>query len=331
MAEQGKVALVTGATGTIGPVLVRDLLKKGYRVRVLLRSPPPSGILPSSAQPILGDITDFQAVAKAVSGVDHIFHLAAKLHTSNASASERSECERVNVEGTQCITDVAKETEVSRLVFFSTISVYGACRRSEVFDESSPPRPQSLYAETKCAGEAIVLSARRSNTQEPLAVVLRLAAVYGPRLKGNYARLVSALRSGWFIPLGDGCNRRTLVYDEDVSTAALLAVEHPGAAGQVYNVTDGNIHALQDILKAICCALDRKPPRFYFPVAPVRFLTSVLENISRPVGIRLPIDHMMIDKLVEDVAVKGDKIRKELNYQARVNLAEGWYHSLLGQ
>ena len=328
MAEQGKLALVTGATGAIGPVLVRGLLARGYRVRVLHRNPSLPGTLPPSVSAILGDIRDPQAVSKAVSGADVVFHLAAKLHTNDTSASARSECERINVEGTRCITDAARAAEVSRLVFFSTISVYGASRPPEVFDENSPLRPQSFYAKTKCEGEAIVLGARRSNTKEPLAVVLRLAAVFGPHVKGNYARLISALRSGWFVPLGDGCNQRTLIYDEDVSRAALLAVEHPEAAGQVYNVTDGYIHELRDILGAICSALDRKPPRFYLPAAPARFLASAMETVSLPLGIRPPVDRALVDKFVEDVAVNGEKIRRELNYQSKLTLAEGWHRSL---
>ncbi len=328
MAEQGKLALVTGATGAIGPVLVRGLLAKRYRVRVLHRDPFLPGILPLSVSPVLGDITDPQAVSKAVTGADVVFHLAAKLHTNDTSSSVRSEYQRVNVEGTQCITDAARAAEVSRLVFFSTISVYGASRPPEVLNEKSPLRPQSFYAKTKCEGEAIVLSARRSNTKGPLAVVLRLAAVYGPHVKGNYARLISALRKGWFVPLGDGCNRRTLIYDEDVSAAALLAVEHPEAAGQIYNVTDGHIHTLRDVLGAICSALDRKPPRFYFPAAPARFLAGAMEAVYRPLGLDAPVSRALVDKFVEDVAVDGEKIHRELSYQSGFTLAGGWHRSL---
>lgn len=328
MVEQGKLALVTGGTGAIGPILVRGLLAKRFRVRVLHRNPSLPGIFPPSVSSVLGDITDYQAVSKAVSGADVVFHLAAKLPTNDTSASVRSECERVNVEGTQCITDAARSAKVSRLVFFSTISVYGTSRPPEVLDENSPLRPQSFYAGTKCEGEAIVLGARRSNTKEPLAVVLRLAAVYGPHVKGNYASLISALRKGWFVPLGDGCNRRTLIYDQDVSAAALLAVEHPESAGQVYNVTDGHIHTLRDVLGAICRGLDRSPPSFYFPVAPARSLAGAMEAVSRTLGIRPPVSRALVNKFVEDVAVGGEKIRRELKYQSEFNLVEGWHRSL---
>jgi len=328
MAAQNKLALVTGATGTIGPALIRRLLNKGYRVRVLLRSPPLPGSLPESVSQFLADITDSHTVNRAVRGVDVVFHLAAKVHTSDPSSSLQAEYERVNVQGTQCVTDAAQAADVRRLVFFSTISVYGPSQPPEVLDESSPLRPQSLYAQTKCEAEEIVLSARQGKKKGPLAVVLRLAAVYGPHVKGNYARLIAALRRGWFVPLGDGCNRRTLIYDEDVSRAALLAAERAEAAGQIYNVTDGHIHTLRDVLGAICRALDKSPPKYYCPAAPVRVLAGAIEDVFRSVGIRPPVNRALVNKLVEDVAVGGDKIRKELEFRSEFALTQGWHRSL---
>ena len=57
-----------------------------------------------------------------------------------------------------------------------------------------------------------------------------------------------ALLSGWFVPVGPGLNRRTLVYDKDVAAAAILAVEHSAAGGRVYNVTDGHVHRFCEII-----------------------------------------------------------------------------------
>ncbi len=114
--------------------------------------------------------------------------------------------------------------------------------------------PDTFYAQTKLAAEKIVLNARGADGQ-PLGTVLRLCAVYGSRIKGNYERLTHALVRHRFIPIGSGLNRRTLVYDKDVGRAAVLAVSHPAAAGphtnpvgvgagRVFNVTDGTFHTL---------------------------------------------------------------------------------------
>lgn len=82
----------------------------------------------------------------------------------------------------------------------------------------APPQPDTLYGATKLAAEALVLAAQRHDGVA-LGVVLRLAAVYGARVKGNYQRLLDAVARGCFVPLGHGGNRRTLVYDRDVAAA----------------------------------------------------------------------------------------------------------------
>src|SRR5690606_11500198 len=107
---------------------------------------------------------------------------------------------------------------------------------------------------------------------KPLGVVLRLGAVYGSHVKGNYERMIRALARNRFIPVGKGLNRRTLIYEKDVGRAAALAVSHPSATGRVFNVTDGKFHTLNEIIESICSAMGRKPPRWFLPVGPTRSL-----------------------------------------------------------
>ena len=97
-----------------------------------------------------------------------------------------------------------------------------------------------------------------------------------PLLPGHAFRLpVPRLH---FIPVGNGLNRRTLVYDKDVGRAAALAVSHPAAAGRVFNVTDGGFHTLNEIIESICSALSRNPPRFSLPVGPIRMVAGLIEK-----------------------------------------------------
>jgi len=320
--------LVTGACGSIGPVLVQHLLDQGYKVRVFVRSTPLPDIFPESVQVFLGDINDSHAVRKAMKGTDVVFHLAAKLHINDPRSTPRAEYNRVNVDGTRLITEEAQAAGVNGLIFFSTINVYGPTPPDQVWDETSPLRPQSTYAQSKCEAEAIALSARQRNSNEYLAVVLRLSAVYGSRLKGNYARLVQAMRKGYFIPIGSGCNQRTLVYDEDVATAALLAAQQSRARGQVYNVTDGQIHTFTEILNAISQAFGRCVPKYYLPGRPARFFAGFAEKGFSLIGKSSPINKSMVDKLLENVAVSGEKIQRELGFQPQFDLIAGWHRAI---
>jgi len=157
-----------------------------------------------------------------------------------------------------------------------------------------------------------------------LGTVLRLGAVYGSHIKGNYERLTRSLARNRFIPIGNGLNRRTLVYDKDVGRAAALAVSHPAAVGRVFNVTDGEFPTLNEIIESICSALGRKPPRLSLPVGPTRTLIGLIEKGSYAIGLKPPITRAIIDKYTEDIAVDGSLIQEELGFMPKYDLSAGW-------
>lgn len=317
---------MTGATGVLGPTVVTTLLRAGYRVRTLSLHRPEASPFPGAVEAHSGDITDRNTLDEAVVGAGAVLHLAALLHIQNPSAGLRSEYERINVRGTSGVIDAALRHGVRRVIFFSTIAVYGDGRR-EMLTEESTPHSTTYYTETKLAAERIVLSARRPDGA-PLGTVLRLGAVYGSRVRGSYERLVRGLARGWFVPVGPGLNRRTLVYDKDVAAAAILAVEHPAAGGRVYNVTDGHVHRFCEIIQAICEALGRRPPVFSLPVTPTRLAFGLLENAASVLGWRSPLNRAMLDKYLEDVAVDGSKIQREIGFIPQYNLASGWQETI---
>ena len=317
-----KAALVTGATGAIGLPLIEALLMEGYSVRALVRAALGSQMLPATVETVVGDIGDRRTLTRAVEDVDTVFHLAAKLHllVHDAESSLRDDYERVNVDATRTLAEVSRRTGVRRLVYFSTIAVYGPSRPGEILNEASPPRPESVYAESKLRGEAAAMHAFD-------VVILRLAAVYGRRVKGNYQRLVRSIQRGRFMRLGRGTNRRTVVHQHDVARAAILAAEHAPSGG-LYNVTDGEVHEVRDIVGAIAGALGRRLIPGYLPVTPARFVIGMIEDALLRTGRRPAIGRHLIDKLTEDVAVSGRRIQMELGFRSTFDLAAGWREAL---
>lgn len=314
--------LVTGATGAVGPRLVEMLCQAGWQVRVLARQRPPATLFPAQVEICLGEITDPAAVRDAVQGVQVVFHLAALLHISNPSPELRPMYEQINVAGTRHVVEAALAAGVRCLVFFSTIAVYGY-NSGRLLDESATPAPDTYYGQTKLAAEGIVLAARCADGR-PLGVVLRPGAVYGARVKGNYRLLLNLLRRGWFLPIGDGRNRRSLIYDRDLAQAALLAATHPDAAGGIFNVTDGRVHQMDEIIAAICAALGRRPPRLRLPVRPVRLVAGVAEKAARLIGLASPLTRAAVDKFTEDAAVDGRLLQSHLGFEPQYDLQAGW-------
>jgi UDP-glucose 4-epimerase len=308
------VCLITGATGAIGPSVV-TALSGLYDVRTLTRHAPDPRFFPVPVTALTGDICDPSVVRRAADGAAVIVHLAALLHVANPAPSMKAEYERVNVGGTSAVLEAARVVGAGRVVLMSTIAVYGYGSRG-LLDEASPTAPTTFYGRTKLDAERLALDARRADGQ-PLAAVLRAAAVYGPRIKGNYQRLVHALARRRFVPIGPGTNRRTLVHEADLASASVLAARHPRAAGRVFNVTDGEPHPLREIIAAICDALGRRSPRWHAPVGPIRAVLGAASLVN-------PRFSNLLEKYLEEVAVDGTRLRRELGFAPALGLREGW-------
>lgn len=180
--------LITGGAGYIGSVLVRQMIQKGYNVRVLDK-------LTFGGEPIvdllndenfefqLGDVTNFSDVNKAVSGVDAVIHLAS-IVGDPACAREPELAKKTNIDGSILLYQEANKAGVERFVFASTCSNYGKMDDPESFvTEDSTLSPVSLYAETKVEVEKFLLG--QSNDTISAPTCLRFSTVYGlsPRVR----------------------------------------------------------------------------------------------------------------------------------------------------
>lgn len=181
--------LVTGGAGYIGSVLTRQLLEKGYSVRVIDN-------LMYGGEPIIdlfnypnfefikGDVRNREDVAKAVEGVDSIAHLAA-IVGDPACAQQPELSKSTNIDGSKLLYEVANQSGVKKFVFASTCSNYGKMENpDEYVHEDSKLAPVSLYAETKVSVEQYLLSQPTTNNCKPTC--LRFSTVYGLSLRPRF-------------------------------------------------------------------------------------------------------------------------------------------------
>ncbi len=181
--------LVTGGAGYIGSVLTRQLLEKGYNVRVIDN-------LMYGGEPIIdlfnypnfefikGDVRNREDVAKAVEGVDSIAHLAA-IVGDPACAQQPELSKSTNIDGSKLLYEVANQSGVKKFVFASTCSNYGKMENpDEYVHEDSKLAPVSLYAETKVSVEQYLLSQPTTNNCKPTC--LRFSTVYGLSLRPRF-------------------------------------------------------------------------------------------------------------------------------------------------
>ncbi|MBF0100893.1 MAG: NAD-dependent epimerase/dehydratase family protein [Desulfobacterales bacterium] len=316
--------LITGASGQIGLALIEHLIKKDYRVRILIHQNPISFPLVQLVTPYWGNILNPDSLHKAMKGVDVVFHLAGLTHTKHNNKIRLADYERINVQGTKHIVEIAKRERVTKIVYFSTISVYGRSVEDKLLNEYSIAQPSTAYAKTKYKAEEMVMNAC-SFTGNPMGVVLRLASVYGDRIKGSFAALRKAIQQGWFIPIGSGNNHRSMVHEKDVAQAAELAATKSNAIGQIYNVTDGQSYTMNQLLSLIYSSLNKSKPNYYLPDSLVHF---ILRRLAYLQAIRY---HNRIERLqsqlslwVENTGVNGQKIQEELGYQPQYHFEDTW-------
>jgi UDP-glucose 4-epimerase len=301
--------------------LVGLLVSKGYIVRVLVRNNRMEPRLPDIEYEV-GDITDSASVKKAVSGVQIVFHLAAMLHNNNPGRETEQDYYRVNVTGTLNLLKASREHGVKRFIFFSTISVYGSGNLKTWLCEEDKVFPGTFYEKTKYDAERLIqeIGPKKGG---PEITILRLASVYGTRIKGNYRTMIKMISKGFLIYPGRGRNKRTLVHEEDVARAALIAAQHPDAAGKIFNVTDGSIYTIRDIVDSILSGMDQKAFVLYLPSYPFRFFSCLAKkNVFSKVPLFRHIAGL-IDTVNETVMVSGGKIIEELHFRPKWDLASG--------
>lgn len=246
MNRDKKTVLVTGGAGYIGSVLVRQLLEKGYQVRVvdLLRSGGES-ILALLEHPdfefIKGDIRDIALMQEHLQGVYAVAHLAA-IVGDPACAREPGVARSINLEGSKQLYQLCEDAGVKRFVFASTCSNYGKMEGDAFLQEDAPLRPVSLYAETKVAVEKHLLGQPASNTCKPTC--LRFSTVYGlsPRVRFDLTvnQFTKELVLGReLVVFGEQFWRPYChVQDLALSVVTIIKAEEETVAFDVFNVGD---------------------------------------------------------------------------------------------
>ena len=247
--------LVTGGTGFIGSHLVDALLARGDHVRVFDNFSTGNRANLDQTNPRLeivdGDLTDPQAVAQAVDGMDLVFHQAA-LSSVPRSVERPLDTNAACVTGTLHVLDAARRAGVRRLVYAASSSAYGDQPTSSK-RETDLPAPISPYGAAKLAAEYYCQAFTATYGFE--TVSLRYFNVFGPRQDPGspYSAVIplfiTAILNGQQPKIfGDGHQSRDFCYVANVVHANLLAAEAQGAAGKVFNVACGQTTSLLELL-----------------------------------------------------------------------------------
>jgi len=317
-------ALVTGGGGFLGKTIVKMLLARGDKVRTFHRGAYPE-LAELGVETQSGDLADKKAVASAASGVDVVFHVAAKAGVWGKEADYYS----ANVVGTKNIISACRENNVSRLVYTSTPSVVFDGKDENGIDESVPYPAGFLnfYGKTKAEAEKIVLTA---NSPDLSTVALRPHLIWGPNDPHLIPRLLDRADKGKLKLVGKRKNLVDSTYVENAALAHIMAADNlkPGSppAGKAYFISNGEPVPMAELLnKILACAgkppVSRTVPAWlaYAVGAILEFSYSAAKIKSEPIMTRFVAKQLSTAHWFDLSAAK-----KDLGYQPKISLDKGF-------
>jgi UDP-glucose 4-epimerase len=308
--------VITGANGFVGRALTRTLRDAGMQ---------PVGIVRDDATPDGGDetvrIASLDAVTPdAFARADSVIHLAARVHVMCDAATDPLAAFRAtNVDGTLKVAEAARRAGVKRFVFVSSIKALAELDSGRPLNETDERYPPDPYGVSKAEAEVMLRDYGAHAGLE--IVVIRPPLVYGPGVRANFFALMDAIARGMPLPIGAVAARRSMVYVDNLASALVVCATHPGAANQLFHVSDGEDASAAELARRLGQHLKR--PARLVPVPP-----SVLNIAGRLTG-----KTAQIDRLTGSLRVDSSRIRAVLGWSPPFSLDAGlaataeWYLS----
>lgn len=305
--------LVTGGTGHIGNVLVKELVRRGERVRVLVL--PEEDLLPFNGLDIeifQGNVLDIQSIMKAMQGIDYVFHLAGLI---SIMPGKNQQVHNVNVIGTGNVLSCAREVSVKKFVHTSSIHAFKRVGHGIIINEETPIDPgNAIAAYDKSKAEATLAVLEVAKEGFP-AVIVCPTGVIGPfDFKGSE---LGVLFHGWMKNkvnfLIDG--EYDFVDVRDVVNGMILARDK-GVPGQIY-ILSGELLKVSDVWKIVKALLPFKSSSINIPTQFAHFLAKIAQVFYQITKTKPRFTTYSIETLHSNALISNNKARTILGYNPR--------------
>ncbi len=313
--------LITGAAGFLGSTIVAQAVASGLSVSATDRvgSSKFSGVSFASA-----DILDLNSLSKIFKGVDCVCHVAGLAHIFSPDANSGEKFRLINEIGTENVAAAAASTGVRHFVLISSVSVYGPYT-DEAYDEQRSCDPVGPYAQSKYNAE---LRATKIAQKSGMALtIVRLATLYGEGDPGNVGRLIETIDKGRFFWVGNGSNRKSLLYKGDAARAVMAVIQRPASGVNIFNISAPPC-TMREIVDGIGDALDKHPLPLQIPASLALLLSRRLSIVpNRHLGGL----HQTVKKWLAEDVYDARLFEEAYNFQTQTNLKDGlkreveWY------
>ena len=305
--------LITGATGFVGAAVLRELLKKGHKVKALVRQ---SSVLDNlknlDVEIVQGDLKDRDSLKRCIKDCKYLFHVAADYRLWFPRPQE---IYQNNVVGTENLMEEALNSEIEKIVYTSSVAVLGKPINGDIANEKTPVNVSQMighYKKSKFLAEEKVKELYK--TSKLPVVIVNPAAPVGPRdikpTPTGKMVLDAAMKK---IPayLDTGLN---IVHVDDVAKGHMQAF-NKGKLGERYILGGENL-TLKEMLEIISILCGNKPPKIRLPRKPLYPIGYVFEIFARLFNIKNPMLTVDMIRMAEKkMFFSSEKAKKELNYK----------------
>ncbi len=294
--------LVTGSTGFIGSRLLGLLNTIECDVRLLARSKV------NNYETVVCNLEQDRISKHALESVDTVFHLAGFAHDMQDPSKVEDLYRVINVDATVELARLAVESGVKRFVFISSVKAGGGLASGKCINESDQNEPEGVYGKSKREAELKLL--KIGNESGMHVSIIRPSLVYGPEVKGNLQLMLAGIKKGWFPPLPETGNRRSMIHVDDLVRAILLVAKDKRANGEIFIATDGTLYSSREIYNAMCGVTGKLIPKWNMPEA--------LFNLA---GLASPRIKYKINKLLGDECYSSAKL-EAFGFKAKKSLKD---------
>jgi dihydroflavonol-4-reductase len=305
--------LVTGATGHIGNVLVRELLRRGERVRALVRpGKKPFALEGLEVEIVPGDILDLDSLVRAMHGVNVVYHLAARI---SLAAGPDPETERINHVGTRNIIVAARRSGIRRLVYASSIYALRKPANGTLIDETQPFDADQCQGAYDCSKALASLAVQKAAADGLDAVIVCPTAVAGPydfqdSETGRAIRLYMRPGLKFYV---DGAY--DFVDVRDAAQSFILAAEK-GRSGETY-ILGGDRLTVREVVQTVWEAAGCWYPAIKIPLWLAYFAADLVPFYSELTGAKPFFTRYSLEAVCSNSHINHTKASRELGFHPR--------------
>jgi len=305
-----KIALI-GGSGFVGTRLTKRLLDAGHTVRILDKND-------SISYPKLrveADVRDIESLVKNLSGIELVVNLAAE-HRDDVSP--KSLYDDVNVTGAENVCTACKQVGIKKIIFTSSVAVYGFAPLGT--DETGKINYFNDYGRTKWLAEGKYRNWLKESSDHSLTII-RPTVIFGEQNRGNVYNLLKQIASGLFPMVGNGKNRKSMAYVENV--AAFIEYCLSNTEGEhLFNYIDKPDFDMNTLVKKIHKTLGKEKKLFHWPYWLGMLGGYGFDLLAFVIRKKLPISSIRVKKFCSNSMFNAEQIKKT-NFQAPVSLKEG--------